>query len=331
MYKLISSLIIILLTCCRGAFAANSQSAKNRYLDKTKISLAAANDKKHIFISPIIGLRYDVLQWSISGNGGSKLSELTWKNKIAEIGLEILTEQKDNQLNFLGSVKYGKISDGSENQDSDWDHLGEFSKTFSKVKGNTFDISGAIGLSENRVSKFPFAFTTYHFAFDYNYSKLEDFGLNYKIHRLQHATSLRPTGQLNPNTHLVNTYKYQNYAPWFGTKLHYKLNDRLSFSPFLKAYLFAYNAEADWILRSDFQHNPSFRHKAIGTGLSLDAELLYKVANYLDIHANIGIKKLTMLKGTDKIYLSNGLVASYPLKGLTILTNTINIGVRYKF
>ena len=176
-----------------------------------------------------------------------------------------------------------------------------------------------------------FSFATYYLGFDCNYSSFEQFGLNYKINRQDGGMQLYPLGQLNTNTELVSTYKYQNYAPWVGAKLHYKLNDKLSFSPFLKAYLFVYKAEADWKLRNDFKHDPSFIQTATGTGLSLDAELLYKAANYLDIHANIGVKKLTMLKGTDTTYLSNGRVASGSLKDLTMLTSTLNIGARYKF
>ena len=133
MYKIISSLIIILATC-GSTFAANPQPEKSLYLYKTKNSSAATDNKKHVLISPIAGLRYDVVQWSIPGLGVPKRSELTWKNKIAEVGVEVLTEPKHNELNFLGSVKYGKILDNSENQDSDWGRFGEFSKTFSKVK-----------------------------------------------------------------------------------------------------------------------------------------------------------------------------------------------------
>ena len=193
------------------------------------------------------------------------------ENKIAEVGVEVLTEPRNNDLNFLGSIKYGKILDDSECQDSDWDQIGEFSKSFSKVKGNTFDISGAIGNRQYTASKTSFA--TYYFGFDYNYSSFEQIGLDYKINRQENTFLPKKLGQLNPNTQLVSTYKYHNYAPWFGAKIHYKLNDKLSFSPFLKAYLFVYKAEADWKLRNDFRHDPSFKHTATGAGLSLDAEV----------------------------------------------------------
>lgn len=330
MYKIIQT-IAIALVICSSALAGNKTSAKNIYSSKTQIAKKESSDKTNIFISPIIGFRHDILRWSFGGDGLPKLSELTWKNKIAEIGAEILTEPKNNQYNFLGSIKYGKILDDSEKQDSDWDQLGEFSRTISKVKGNTFDASGAIGVSEDRLSKFPYAFITYYLGFDYNYSNFRNFGINHKINRMRFTPFLLPTGQSIPNSKLISTYKYHNFAPWFGTKLHYNLNNKLSFSPLLKAYLFVYKAEADWILRDDFQHNPSFEQSATGVGFSLDAELLYKAKNYLDIHANIGIKKLTMLKGEDKTYLSNGVILSFPLKELTLLSKTVSIGARYKF
>jgi hypothetical protein len=83
---------------------------------------------RQVYISPYIGFRHDFLQWSFGIDGLSKLSELTWKNKIAEVGVEILTKPEDNQFNFLGLIKYGKILDDSESQDSDWDTLGEYSR-----------------------------------------------------------------------------------------------------------------------------------------------------------------------------------------------------------
>lgn len=288
--------------------------------------------KKSYSISPIIGVRYDVLQWSFPGVTVPKLSELTWKNKIEEYGIELLVEPEDNNLSFLGSVKYGRILDNySTNQDSDWDKYGEFSKTFSKVKGNVFDLSAAAGVVDKDISKFPFASTAYYYGFDYNYNNNEDFGLNYKINRENNSLKLKTLGQTMSNAQLVSTYKYQMFAPWFGMKLNYKLSNKLEFSPFVKIYWFYYDAEADWKFSDYFRKDPSFRHKAIGVGASLDAELLYRIYDYLDIHAKCGIKKMSMSRGSNIQYWANGQIAGSELKDLTILTKTINIGLRYNF
>ena len=265
----IVQVVFIIVMFFSNVLAATKSAESSMLQSKTKKTKAFSNNSiNQISISPYAGIRHDFLQWSFSGNDLPKLSELTWKNKIAEIGVEILTEPTHGQFNFLGLIKYGKILDDSENQDSDWDRLGEFSRTFSKVKGNTFDISGAVGISQDRFSKFPYAFVTHYFGFDYNYSNNRQHGLISSINRSRFTPIMLQTGEVFPKSKLISTYKYHNYAPWYGINLQYKLNDKLSFAPFIKAYMFGYRAEADWILREDFAHDPSFKHNVFGAGLS---------------------------------------------------------------
>ena len=330
--KVSQILSIIVVMFCFNVIAAAKSTESNMLQSKTKKTKTFSNNSiNQISISPYAGIRHDFLQWSFGDNDIPKLSELTWKNKIAEIGVEILTEPTHGQFNFMGLVKYGKILDDSENQDSDWDQMGEFSRTFSKVKGNTFDISGAVGISQDRFAKFPYALVTHYFGFDYNYSNNRQHGLISTIDRIRFTPINLPTGRIFPKSKLVSTYKYNNFAPWYGINLHYKLNDKLSFVPFIKAYIFGYRAEADWILRDDFAHDPSFKHKVFGAGLSLDAKLLYKATNNLDIFANVGIKRLGLINGTSTTFFSDGESSSEKLKDLKILTKTLSIGAKYKF
>ncbi len=331
-HKISQIALISIFVLCSSVLAATKSAEKSMFQSKTKKTKTFSNNSiNQISISPYAGIRHDFLQWSFGGNGIPKLSELTWKNKIAEVGVEILTEPTRGQFNFMGLIKYGKILDDSENQDSDWDQLGEFSRTFSKVKGNTFDISGAVGVSQDRFSKFPYAFITHYFGFDYNYSNNRQHGIFSTIDRIPFTSITRLTGQIVPKSKLISTYKYHNYAPWYGINLHYKLNDKLSFAPFIKAYIFGYRAEADWILREDFAHDPSFKHKVFGAGLSLDAKLLYKTTNNLDIFARVGIKRLALINGTETTFFSDGDSHSGKLKELKILTKTLSIGAKYKF
>ena len=330
--KVSQILSIVIVMFCFNVIAADKSAENNPLQNKTKKTKTFSNNTiNQISILPYVGIRHDFLQWSFGAEGIVKLSELTWKNKIAEVGLEVLTEPTHGQFNFVGSVKYGKILDDSENQDSDWDNLGEFSRTFSKVKGNTFDVSGAIGISQDRFAKFPYAFITHYFGFDYNYSNNRQHGLVSTINRLVFTTINLPTRRIIPKSTLISTYKYHNFAPWYGLNLHYKLNDKLSFAPLIKAYIFGYRAEADWILREDFAHDPSFKHNVFGAGLSLDAKLIYKATNNFDIFANVGIKRLALIIGTEKTFLSDGNTHSGKLKDLKIVTKTLSVGAKYKF
>lgn len=327
MCRISQIIFIALIMIYNSAFAKVNSIEHDKTYSKTE---TLNNNLKQIYVSPHVGFRHDFLQWSFGFNGISKLSELTWKNKIAEVGAEILTKPEDNQINFLGSIKYGKILDDSESQDSDWDKLGEFSRTFSKVKGNTFDFSGAIGISQDRYSKFPYAFITHYFGFDYNYNNNEQFGLISEIDRVPNTYINLGKGEVYSKSKLISTYKYHNYAPWYGINFHYNLNNKLSFAPFIKAYLFRYNAEARWALRDDFAQDPSFIHKAFGAGMSVDAKLLYKATNSLDIYGNIGIKKLGLINGTETTFFSDGTSVSVNLKELKIITKTLSIGAKYK-
>lgn len=326
--KIPQIVFITFIIICSNAFAKVKTAERNTSQSEAE---TLYNNMKQVYISPYIGLRHDFLQWSFGIDGLSKLSELTWKNKIAEVGIEILTKPEDNQFNLLGSIKYGKILDDSESQDSDWDMLGEYSRTFSKVKGNTFDISGAIGISHDSYSKFPYAFITHYFGFDYNYNNNEQFGLVSEIDRIPNTYINLQKGEIYSKSKLISTYKYHNYAPWYGINFHYNLNDKFSFAPFIKAYLFKYNSEARWALREDFAQDPSFTNKVFGAGMSVDAKLLYKATNSLDIYANIGVKKLGLINGTQTTFFSDGTSVSVKLKELKILTKTLSLGAKYKF
>jgi hypothetical protein len=325
--KLICATLALVAFINMNAIAASkSKIEENRQITKN------TNTKRKMGISPFVGMRSDKLQWSISGAGLDKLSELTWENKVAEIGVEMFSEPTDKQYNFWGMIKYGKILEDSKNQDSDWDEISEFSRTFSKVQGNTFDISAAFGNSSDVKSRFPYAFITHYFGIDYNYVNNRNFGLKYVINRQRHTNILDATGQLLPTTKLVSTYKYQIYAPWYGLNLDYKINNKFSFSSLARLYLFAYKSEADWVLRTDFAHDPSFIDRASGFGFSIDAKFSYNATKNLDLYANLGIKQLSLgAEGTQTTFFNNNTYTIGRIKTLRVITKTASIGAKYSF
>lgn len=80
--------------------------------------------------------------------------------------------------------------------------LGEYSRTFLKVKSSTFDISGAIGISHDSYSKFSYAFVMYYFGFDYNYNNNEHFGLIREIGRISNTYTNLQKGEIYSNQNL---------------------------------------------------------------------------------------------------------------------------------
>jgi hypothetical protein len=97
----------------------------------------ALETKHGIILTPFTGYRHDVFQWSMPkgyASSGKKISELTWKNHISETGIKIETKPEESRFNFQGQLKYGYILKQSRNQDSDWDDIGEFARSFSNVR-----------------------------------------------------------------------------------------------------------------------------------------------------------------------------------------------------
>jgi hypothetical protein len=296
-------------------------------------SVKANNTEDYgIRITPFTGYRYDVYQWSIPQGDSvkdAKASELTWRNHIWETGIKLETEKEDRKINFLGQAKYGIILNNSKTQDSDWDEIGEYSRSLSKVQGNSIDISGAIGYSQ----VFSKALLTYYVGMDYTKYNLKDYGLYNKIDRDPNTNNINHAylGQRYPNSKLVTKYSFDNYAPWVGLSLNYQISDNLSIIPFIKAYGFYLNGESDWVLRDDVKHDPSFIDKATGYGASIDTEVLYKYSDNLDFRVNLGIKGLKMLKGNKKAFAVDGETDKTKLKDLTFISSSVSAGIKYRF
>ena len=282
-----------------------------------------------ISVTPFAGYRYDVFQWSTpmgSCSTENKASELTWKNHIVETGVKVETPPEDRGFNFLGQMKYGIILNNSTMKDADWDNLGEFSTSISRVKGNIVDLSGAVGVSRQLFS----ALITYYLGMDYTKYQMKNYGLNYKTNRYFNSYINDTLGQTHPKSQLVSKYSFDNYAPWVGVSIFYPINDKISLKPTIKAYLFYILSKADWVLRDDYVKGTSFTHRAFGTGASIDTELLYQYNQKLDIHANIGFKIFRMLEGRKK-HFRHGYTYSNDLKKLSFMSSSISGGIKYKF
>jgi len=141
----------------------------------------------NFIVTPSVAYRYDVFKWSIPDDifRNKKLSELIWKNHIIQPSIKFEIEPKTNQFTFLGQVKYGYIlKNPSKSYDLDWIHnnhtLQLYSKTKSSVKGNIFDLSGAVGYSINLLNN---NLLTFYVGYDYTDYRNKDYGsrqlLNY--------------------------------------------------------------------------------------------------------------------------------------------------------
>ena len=290
-------------------------------------------------VTPSIAYRYDMIKWSIPSryHPEKKLSELVWKNHIVQTGIKLETNPIPNQLNFIGQAKYGYIlKNPSTSRDLDWIYYEQksgklkkttHSNTISAVKGNIFDLSGAVGYSITLPRN---NLLTLYVGFDYADYRNKQYGFCQKVDNK--SLILHPFNQLG------SKYDFKTQSPWIGLSLKTPINDRLSITPTIKFYSFKYTGKGYWLLRDDFQQDPSFKHHVKGTGLGFDVDFLYKYSDNLDFKINLETKRFKMKTGREKTYHSSksihaktGRVSTNKLFDVTLFSSSISGGVRYKF
>ena len=285
-------------------------------------------DKTTSFIvTPSVAYRYDVFKWSIPHHlFNIKVSELIWKNHIIQPSIKIEIEPHPNQFTILGQVKYGYIlKNASKSWDLDWfDNTAPFSKTFSQVKGNILDLSGAIGYS---VNLFKNNLLTFYLGYDYTDYRNKQYGIR--------QLALGQNEVLNPFNQLISKYYFKTKSPWVGLSIKIPIIYRFQIVPTIKFYSFDYIGKGYWLLRDDLNQNPSFKQNAKGTGLGFDIDFLYKYNDNLDFKINLETKKFKMKSGKDIMFYSDKSfggerVGTGKLSNLSLLSSSISAGLRYK-
>jgi hypothetical protein len=286
------------------------------------------NEATNFIVTPSVAYRYDVFKWSIPHHYfNSKLSELIWKNHIIQPSVKIEVEPKANQLTFLGQIKYGYIlKSPSKSWDYDWEYdpTTPNSKTFSSVRGNILDLSGAVGYS---VNLFNDNLLTFYLGYDYNDYRNKDYGCR--------QLALNQNKLLNTFNQLVSKYFFKNQAPWIGLSVNSPLNDKFTITPTIKFYSFKYVGKGYWLLRDDVKQDPSMKHNVKGIGLGFDMDFLYKYSNNMDFKINLETKKFKMKTGKEQIFLSDKAISgervgSRKLYDLSLLSSSISVGLKYK-
>jgi hypothetical protein len=282
----------------------------------------------NFIVIPYIAYRYDVFKWSIPHHHfNGKLSELIWKNHIIQPSIKFEIEPKSNQFTFLGQVKYGYIlKSPSKSWDYDWQYHPTISdsKTFSSVRGNIIDLSGAIGYS---VNLFNSNLLTFYVGYDYNDYRNKDYGCR--------QLALNQNKLEYPFNKIATKYYFKNQSPWIGLSLNVSMIDKFQVIPTIKYYSFKYVGRGYWLLRNDLKQNPSMKHNVKGTGLGFDMDFLYKYSDNMDFKINLETKKFKMKIGKEQIFLSDKAiggerVGSRKLYDLSLLSSSISFGFRYK-
>ena len=248
------------------------------------------------------GLRTDNFDWNIADSDGTPniLSELTW-DKLRIYQLKAAAKLAMNGPFFMrGYLGYGWIWDGV-NQDSDYngdDRTLEYSRSNNKSDGGeVWDASAAIG-----------------YTIDLGVVEVSPLlGYSYHAQYLQMTNGYQtictaPCGSgVGPFAGLDSHYDALWYGPWVGIDLRYKTpNRRLTLYGTFELHLVLYRAEANWNLRSDFQHPISFEHTGDGEGVLVSLGGDYKLQGRWSLLANLDADAWRVKSGIDRSFASSG-------------------------
>ncbi len=283
----------------------------------------AADEISEVKLS--VGKRTDQLDWNIAGlspfgNFVNVLSELQWKD-IESSFLEARTRIFLDRLYIRGSVGYGFITDGS-NQDSDFrgnNRTMEYSRSNNAADdGSVWDVSGGVGYvfgagpPGNQLKIMPMAGLSYHMQ---NLTITDGF---------QTIPASGPFGGLN------STYSSRWVGPWAGADFSYVIKD-LTLLGSLEYHLAYFEAEADWNLRTDFDHPVSFEHWGRGTGVVISLGAEYNLGENWSVGGAWDMKDFSLTDGTDRTYFSDGTEVDTALNEVNWESQTVTLGLNFRF
>lgn len=281
------------------------------------------------------GYRNDDLKFNIAGNvHGSDpniLSELTWSNLQS---YQIRTKGEINYYSivFQLSGAYAQILKG-KNQDSDYfgdNRTIEVSRSNNNAgKGYMDDVSAGLGYKFNldehlRDTPFKEVFVTPLAGYSRNAQNLRLFD------GFQTLDPYSLIGFTGPFAGLKSRYDAQWFGPWIGTELGGKFQ-RFSVSLRAEYHMMKYRAQADWNLRSEYQHPKSYTHSANAAGYRLNAGMGYDISDHWQLNLDLEWDSYKTDNGIDRVYLSDGSTASTRLNVVEWSSYSINAGLKYSW
>lgn len=283
--------------------------------------------------SLVPGYRVEDFRWNIAGTPAGHspniLSELRWESlQVAQLK-GAATLMHDSGLQLRGSLTRGRIVAG-DNQDSDY--LGdnrtlEFSRSNNDGGGDDLqDASLALGWTF-RLSGQPWGYwrggTTYMVPL-VGYAR-HDLNL-----RMRDGNQTIPAS--GPFAGLNSTYRARWGGPWVGLEFVDEEPDDLHGFLRFEYHRARYEAEADWNLRSDFQHPVSYTHAADARGYVLSLGFYTPAApRKLAWRLVLDYQNWKAESGLDRTFFSDGSVGITRLNEVNRESWAISYGIQYSF
>jgi len=294
------------------------------------------------------GYRSDQLNWSISGDTNGErpniLSELIWEDieifQLQTTGwLEIgeLPFLKRNAM-VLANISFGKILAGDV-QDSDYavdDREFEWSRSVNAAdQGMTADLSAAVGPIINFNKIVGLAVTPLVGYGYYMQALTMTNGVQVISDRAIREDFFGPNADMPPDvgeiSGLDSSYTAYWYGPWLGANVDYQASEKLKMTLGVEYHWIEYFAQADWNLRTIFEHPVSFEHEASGTGTVWNIKGLYLLNENWSWLFSGNIQNWETESGTDRTYLADGTVGLSRLNQVTWASYALTTGVQYRF
>lgn len=276
------------------------------------------------------GVEKSSLDWDIGSNHPlpNVLSHLQWQDMLAyktQLDSEIWFQ---NSLVVTASIARADIYSGVV-RDSDYlfnDRQGEFSRSYSDAGGYTTHGSIAFGLRQlyvNNAQGLVISITP---------------KLGYRTDQ-QHLSMKNGRQAISGSSHfdphqafagLDSRYHAQWRGPWLGMEFRAH-GDKTQFVAQMAYHKLDYNAEADWNLRSDFQHPVSYKHTAKADGFSMDIDYERRLSDNIWGQLKFNYQLFNADEGRDTTYFSNGSEATIKLNQVSWKQISVQLGATIRY
>jgi len=305
------------------------------FLPATVMADGLMEKSSHMDVGLDASYRLDSLDWNIANDASGSvtpniISELRW-NSLKTLQTRAHFNAEDRQVVFRGSLAYGKIISGS-NEDSDYagdNRAQEWSRSQNDAgTGNTADASAGIGYRisvGDYFSMIPLA------GFAWHEQQLKMRNGRQVVSKTAtingSVVTAQPTG---PLAGLNSSYKARWLGPWLGADLDWH-SGRFSATLSGRYEWTWYRGEADWNLRTDLQHPLSFQHTARGGGWRVGASGDYALTPRFSFGLQADASGFITRAGTDNQFFAAGGVSSTRLNKVRWGSASFGANAMYRF
>lgn len=278
------------------------------------------------------GYRNDELIFSIAplGRKPNILSELTWENlDVFEIKGDAIWSNSSH-LYLHGELGIGWIQ-GGHVIDSDYysdNRKNEFSRAIADADGGSV-MDGSIGLG------YRFDLPLSAKGGRLQFIPMFGYGINVQDLTIRNGAQILAKDRVFPLpirfSGLNSSYKASWKGPWLGFDVIVGFNDKHSLTGSFGYHWSSYDAEANWNLRTDFDHPISFKHIADGEGITGGLAYRYDFKTNWFWTMEFDFKKFSTEAGDDVTYFSDKTYSVIRLNEVEWESYSLLFGIGFTF